>query len=145
MRLKTVHFLTFIMSLLRSPFGILILSLSMTREREYLYIAEMRYCEISKEMSSWYFGQAVFCLFEARVPEFDTQTLPSPPCNIHYTLNTASNSGTPEPQFLNISWRLKLQLFAWKDIFLTIPAFSGFLNTQAVFLEGWPALLRSVQ
>ncbi len=33
----------------------------------------MRYCLISKEMSSLYFGLAVFCLFEARVPEFDKQ------------------------------------------------------------------------
>jgi hypothetical protein len=33
----------------------------------------MRYCEISKEMSSLYFGLAVFCLFEARVPELDMQ------------------------------------------------------------------------
>ncbi len=29
-------------------------------------------CEISKEMSSLYFGLVVFCLFEARVPESDT-------------------------------------------------------------------------
>jgi hypothetical protein len=31
----------------------------------------MRYCEISKEMSSLHFGLDVFCQFEARVPEFD--------------------------------------------------------------------------
>ncbi len=31
----------------------------------------MRYCEISKDMSSLYFGLDVFCQFEARVPEFD--------------------------------------------------------------------------
>jgi hypothetical protein len=37
----------------------------------------MRYCEISKEMSSLYFGLPGFCLFEATVPEFDTQ--PPPP------------------------------------------------------------------
>jgi hypothetical protein len=41
-----------------------------------------------------------------------------------------------EPEFLNISWGLKRQLLAWKDIFLSIPAFSGFLNMQVVFLEG---------
>jgi hypothetical protein len=40
--------------------------------------AEMRYCEISKEMSSLYSGLALFCPFEARVPEFDTQPIPSP-------------------------------------------------------------------
>jgi hypothetical protein len=45
-----------------------------------------------------------------------------------------------EPEFLNISW-----LFAWKDTFLTIPAFSGFLDTQDVFLKGWLALLHSIQ
>jgi hypothetical protein len=43
---------------------------------------EMRHCDISKEMSSLYFGLAIFCLFEARVSEFDKQ--PPPP------LNTAS-------------------------------------------------------
>jgi hypothetical protein len=32
--------------------------------------AEMRYCEISTEILSLYFGLAVFRLFEARVPEF---------------------------------------------------------------------------
>ncbi len=31
---------------------------------------EMRHYEISKEMSSLYFGLDVFCLFETRVPEF---------------------------------------------------------------------------
>jgi hypothetical protein len=35
----------------------------------------MKYCEISKEMSLFSFGLAVFCLFEARVPEFDRQPL----------------------------------------------------------------------
>ncbi len=57
--------------------------------------AEMRYCEIRKEMSSLYFGLAVFRLFEARVPEFDTQPLPPVQCTYTTdTLNTASNSGT---------------------------------------------------
>jgi hypothetical protein len=37
---------------------------------------EMRYCEISKEMSSKYFGVPLFCFFEATDPEFDTQPLP---------------------------------------------------------------------
>jgi hypothetical protein len=32
---------------------------------------KMRYCEMSKEMSSLYFGLDVFYQFEARVPEFD--------------------------------------------------------------------------
>jgi hypothetical protein len=40
--------------------------------------AEMRYCEISTEILSLYFGLAVFRLFEARVPEFNTQPLPPP-------------------------------------------------------------------
>ncbi len=38
--------------------------------------AEMRYCEISKQLLSLYFRLAVFCLFEASVPELDTQPLP---------------------------------------------------------------------
>jgi hypothetical protein len=37
----------------------------------------MRYCKISKEMLSLYFGFAEFCRPEARVLEFDTQPLPS--------------------------------------------------------------------
>ncbi len=41
---------------------------------------EMRYREISKEMSSLNFGLHVFCQFEARVPEFDTQPLPRKSC-----------------------------------------------------------------
>jgi hypothetical protein len=32
----------------------------------------MIYCEISFEMSPLYFGLDVFCIFEARVPEFST-------------------------------------------------------------------------
>jgi hypothetical protein len=39
--------------------------------------------EISKEMSPWYFGLAVFCLFEARVTKFDSATRPLP---VQYTL-----------------------------------------------------------
>jgi hypothetical protein len=35
----------------------------------------MRNCEVSQEMSAFYFGLAVFCLFEARVPEFDMKPL----------------------------------------------------------------------
>ncbi len=46
-------------------------------------ISEMRYCEISKEMSSFYFGVSVFCLFEARVPEFDTQPLLPNSCGLY--------------------------------------------------------------
>ncbi len=107
----------------------------------------MKYYEINIEVLSSLFGLAVSCLFEARVPEFETQPLPPPPpssCwlySVHYLLNIASNTGNPEPEFLNISWGLKRQLLPWKDIFLSIPAFSGFLNIQAVFLEGW--LLRA--
>jgi hypothetical protein len=59
---------------------------------------EMRCCEISTEMSSLFFGLAVFCLFEASVPEFDTQPLPPKSCglySVHCILNTASNSGSP--------------------------------------------------
>jgi hypothetical protein len=57
----------------------------------------MRYSEISKEMSSLYFGLAVFCLFEARVPEVDTQSVLLNSCGLysgHCTLNILSNSGT---------------------------------------------------
>jgi hypothetical protein len=57
----------------------------------------MRYCEISKEMSLLYFGLAVFCLFEARVPEFDRQPLPPTSCglySVHSMLNIASYYGT---------------------------------------------------
>jgi hypothetical protein len=32
---------------------------------------EIRYCKISKEMSSLYFGLDVFCQFKARAPEFN--------------------------------------------------------------------------
>jgi hypothetical protein len=48
---------------------------------------EMKYCEI-KEMSSLYFGLAVFCLLEARAPEFDPQPLPPPAqlWTVHWTL-----------------------------------------------------------
>jgi hypothetical protein len=56
---------------------------------------EMRYWEISKEMSSLYFGLAVSCLFKPRVPECDTQPTPLDRCelySVHFTLNTASNS-----------------------------------------------------
>jgi hypothetical protein len=45
----------------------------------------LRYCEIRKEMSSLYFGLAVFCLFEARIPEFDTQPPLHAACT-HWTL-----------------------------------------------------------
>ncbi len=55
-------------------------------------VPEMRYCEISQKMSSLYFGLAVFCQFEARSPEFDTQPLPP------YSW---------EPEFLNtLKWQL---------------------------------------
>ncbi len=46
--------------------------------------AEMRDCEISKEMSSLYFKLAVFCLFKARV--LDKQ--PLPPTNVDCTVYT---------------------------------------------------------
>jgi hypothetical protein len=38
--------------------------------------SEMRYCEISKEMSSLYFGLALFCVFETRVLEFNMNSCP---------------------------------------------------------------------
>ncbi len=47
--------------------------------------SEIRYCGISKEMSSLYIGLVVFCLFEAGVPEFDTQPFPRP-VQLHCTL-----------------------------------------------------------
>ncbi len=40
---------------------------------------KMTYSKISKDMSL-YFGLDVFCLFEARVPQFDTQPLPPDSC-----------------------------------------------------------------
>ncbi len=46
-----------------------------------LYVSEMRYCEISKEMSLLYFGLDVFCQFEARVPEFDQRSV----CSVYCT------------------------------------------------------------
>ncbi len=45
-------------------------------------------------MSSLYFGLAVFCQCEARVPEFDMEPLPPPPHCVHRTLKTVSNSRT---------------------------------------------------
>jgi hypothetical protein len=55
----------------------------------------MIYSKISEGMLSLYFGLDVFCLFGARVSEFDTQPLPSPhgfgKYSVHCTLNTASN------------------------------------------------------
>jgi hypothetical protein len=44
---------------------------------------EMRYCEISKEMSPLYFELDVFCLFEAVVPEFYTQPLLPNSCGLY--------------------------------------------------------------
>jgi hypothetical protein len=46
-------------------------------------LSEIRYCEISKEMSSLYFGLAVLCLFEARVLEVDKQPLPPIKCTLY--------------------------------------------------------------
>jgi hypothetical protein len=46
---------------------------------------EMRSCEISKEMSSLYFGLDIVCHFEARVTEFDV-------C-VQYTVYTARGGG----------------------------------------------------
>ncbi len=62
----------------------------------------MRYCEISKEMTSLYFGLDVFCQFEARVPEFDAVF------NVQCTLygggggGCVSNSGTLASNMQNI-------------------------------------------
>ncbi len=57
------------------------------------------YSKINEAMSSLYFGLHVFCLFEAREPEFDTQPKPFPPIavkvfSVQCTLNTESNFGT---------------------------------------------------
>jgi hypothetical protein len=46
----------------------------------------MRYCEINKEMSSLYFGLAVFYLFESSVLDFDTQPLPPNSCGLYSVL-----------------------------------------------------------
>ncbi len=69
-------------------------------------MSEMRHCEISKEMSSLYFGLAVFFLFEARIPEFGTQPLPPNSCglnSVQRTLNSASNYGTIASNWQNTS------------------------------------------
>jgi hypothetical protein len=67
----------------------------------------MRYCEISKEMSSLYFGLAVFCLFGTQVVEFFCHAaLPPNSCglySVHCTLSTASNSGTLASNWQNAS------------------------------------------
>jgi hypothetical protein len=66
----------------------------------------MRFCEISKEMSSLYLELAVFCLSEAKVPEFDTQPMPPNSCSlysVHCTLNTTSNSRAQASNWLNTS------------------------------------------
>ncbi len=47
-----------------------------TYVRIYCSMSEMRYCEVSEEMSSLYFGLAVFCLFEGRVPELTHNSCP---------------------------------------------------------------------
>jgi hypothetical protein len=54
--------------------------------------SEMRYCKISKKMSL-FFGLTEFRLFEARVPEFDTQPLPPTPCTVYSTLYTGQILG----------------------------------------------------
>ncbi len=73
-------------------------------------LLEMRYCEISKEMSSWYFGLTVLCQFEGRVPEFVTQSLPSTAVDwTVYTLCTLNTVSNPNGQFLGrleYSWVL---------------------------------------
>jgi hypothetical protein len=47
----------------------------------------MRYREISKEMSSLYFGLDVFCQFESKVPEFDAVL------GVLYTLQSTTDEG----------------------------------------------------
>ncbi len=43
-----------------------------TRDSEHGAVpSDLRYSQISKEMSSLYFGLKIFCQFEARVLEFD--------------------------------------------------------------------------
>jgi hypothetical protein len=58
----------------------------------------MIYSKISKEMLSLYFELDVFCLFEARVPEFDPQPLPLAVemFSVQCRLNTATNHVTTE-------------------------------------------------
>jgi hypothetical protein len=62
--------------------------------------------QISKEMPL-YFTLAVFCLFEARVPELDTQPLPPPPqlwmYSVHCILNSATYSGNLSSNWQNTS------------------------------------------
>jgi hypothetical protein len=53
-------------------------------------------------MSPLYFGLAVFCLFEARVTEFDTQLF-SLPYTAHCTQDPVSNSGTLDSNWQNTS------------------------------------------
>jgi hypothetical protein len=62
---------------------------------------EMRYCEISKEMSPLYFGLAVFCLLEARASEYDMQSLPSPLYSVHTNSVTITSNWqkTPSPKY----------------------------------------------
>jgi hypothetical protein len=61
----------------------------------------MRYCKISKEMSSLYFGLVVFCQFES-VPKFDTQP-PPPPVQCTLYSEHWSNSGTLVSNWQNTS------------------------------------------
>jgi hypothetical protein len=53
-------------------------SLTNGQTRRWPLLPEIRCCKISKEMLALYFGLAVFYLFEARVPEYDTQPPPPP-------------------------------------------------------------------
>ncbi len=82
---------------------------------------EMRYCEISKEMSSLYFGLAVFCLFEARAPEFDMQSLPSPLNSVHTNSVTITSNWwkTPSPKYND-----DIYLLTYKYLISEFPAWT---------------------
>ncbi len=46
------------------------------------FYSGMRFCEVTKEMSSLYFGLAVFCLFDDRVPDL-THSPPPVQCALY--------------------------------------------------------------
>ncbi len=66
--------------------------------------AGMRYCEISKEMSSLYLRPAVlFCSAYLRLESQNLTHNPSPPYSVHCTLYTASNYGALASNWQNTS------------------------------------------
>ncbi len=106
------------------------------------------YSEISKEMLSLHigFGLVVFCLFDARVPEFVTHALPPPPqqlCSVQCALYTdhcvkfwGSSSELAEYMKPKIQWR---HIFAdltiphlWYVQYLRI---SGIVWTEILYIS----------